>query len=218
MPPIVCIVGASDSGKTTFLEQLIPELVRRGYRIGTIKHDAHGFDMDREGKDTWRHRRAGAQTIAISSPGLVASIRRCDPEMDLDELAGRYFWQEDLVLTEGFKRSQCPKIEVFRAAVEAQPICGAHDNLVALITDDVDQAEVPVFRFADVTRVADFIETRYLKERQEANVLLRLDGKKLPLNNFVRDFVVGAIVGMLSTLRGWKQPQSLDLHIRLGKD
>jgi molybdopterin-guanine dinucleotide biosynthesis protein B len=218
MPPVVCIVGASNSGKTTFLEQLIPELVRRGYRIGTIKHDAHGFDMDREGKDTWRHRRAGAQTIAISSPSLVASIHRCDTEMDLDELVGRYFWQEHLVLTEGFKRSQRPKIEVFRAAIEAQPICGPHDNLVALVSDDVDQAEVPVFHFADVSQVADFIETRYLKERQEANVLLRLDGKKLPLNNFVRDFVVGAIVGMLSTLRGWKKPQALDLHIRLGKD
>jgi molybdopterin-guanine dinucleotide biosynthesis protein B len=218
MPPVVCIVGASDSGKTTFLEKLIPELVRRGYRIGTIKHDAHGFEMDREGKDTWRHRKAGAQTIAISSPNQVAGIRRTDMEMDLDELIGRYFWQEDLVLTEGFKRSQRPKIEVFRSAIEAQPICVHEDNLIALVSDDVKEAAVPVFRFAEVSKVADFIETRYLKERREPDVLLRLDGKKLPLNAFVRDFVVGTILGMLSTLRGWKKPQTIEIHIRLEKD
>ena len=90
MPPIVCIVGASNSGNTTFLEKLIPELVRRGYRIGTIKHDAHGFEMDREGKDTWRHRQAGAQTIAIVSPNQTATIRRTDAELDLEEAVGRF--------------------------------------------------------------------------------------------------------------------------------
>jgi molybdopterin-guanine dinucleotide biosynthesis adapter protein len=218
MPPVVCIVGASDSGKTTFLENLIPELVRRGHRIGTVKHDTHGFEMDREGKDTWRHRKAGAQTIAISSPNQVACIRGTDTEIDLDEMVGRYFWEEDLVLTEGFKRSQRPKIEVFRSAIEDRPICAPEDNLIALVSDDVKEAAVPVFRFADVSKVADFIETRYLKPRREPDVLLRLDGKKLPLNAFVRDFVVGTILGMLSTLRGWKKPQTIDLHIRLEKD
>jgi molybdopterin-guanine dinucleotide biosynthesis protein B len=215
MPPIVCIVGASDSGKTTFLEKLIPELVRRGYRIGTVKHDAHGFEMDREGKDTWRHRQAGAQTIAIASPNQTAAIRRTDAEMDLEELVGRFFFQEDLVLTEGYKRSHRPKIEVFRKAVESQPICGSDDNLLGMVSDDLDEAAVPVFRFADVAGVADLIEARFLKERQPSAVLLRLDGKKLPLNAFVRDFVVGTVVGMLSTLRGWKKPRSIDLHIDL---
>jgi molybdopterin-guanine dinucleotide biosynthesis adapter protein len=215
MPPIVCIVGASDSGKTTFLEKLLPELVRRGYRVGTVKHDAHGFEMDREGKDTWRHRQAGAQTIAIASPDQTATIRRTDVEMDLEELVGRFFFQEDLVLTEGYKRSHRPKIEVFRKVVEPHPICGSDDNLLAMVSDDLDEAAVPVFRFADVAGVADLIEARFLKERQPSTVLLRLDGKKLPLNAFVRDFVVATVVGMLSSLRGWKKPRSIDLHIDL---
>lgn len=106
MIPIVCFVGASNVGKTTFLERLIPELERRGYRVGIVKHDAHSFEIDREGKDTWRLRRAGANTVAISSPEKVAVIRRTDEEMDLQVMAGRLFWSEDLLLTEGFKRSR----------------------------------------------------------------------------------------------------------------
>ena len=163
MLPIICMVGASNSGKTTYLEKLIPELRRRGYQVGTLKHDVHGFEMDREGKDTWRHRRAGAQTIGIASPMTVATIRETTEEMSLGLIAGRYFWQEDILLTEGFKRSHYPKIEVFRSAIEAQPICGLQDNLVAVVTDDAVQVDVPVFSFSDVAGLADLIENRYLK-------------------------------------------------------
>jgi molybdopterin-guanine dinucleotide biosynthesis adapter protein len=215
MPPIVCIVGASDSGKTTFLERLIPELVRRGYRIGTIKHDAHSFEMDREGKDTWRHRKAGAQTIAITSPTQTATIQETDAEMELEEAVGRFFWREDLVLTEGYKRSQRPKIEVFRKAVEPQPICGPPDNLIALVSDDLREASVPVFAVSNVVGVADFIENRYLKDRRPSNILVKLDGHKLPIKDFVKDFIVGTIMGMLSSLRGWKKPRTIDIHIEL---
>lgn len=215
MLPILCMVGASNSGKTTHLEKLIPELSRRGHRIGTVKHDVHGFEMDREGKDTWRHRKAGASTVAISSPTQVATISQLDGEMGLDELAGRYFWSEDLLLTEGFKRSRFPKIEVFRKVIEAAPICRPEDNLVALVTDDPVELDVPVFRFDQVEALADFIEKRYLTDRKAHQATVLLDGRKLPLNDFVRDFLVGGIHGMLSTLRGWKDPDKIDIQIRL---
>lgn len=218
MLPIICFVGASDSGKTTFLEKLIPELGRRGYRVGTVKHDAHGFEMDREGKDTWRHRKAGAQTIAISSPNQVATIRRVESEMDLAELASRYFWQEDLLLAEGFKRSRFPKIEIFRSAVEPAPICTAAENLIALVTDDPVSAGVPAFGFDQVLKVADFIEERYLKERKKPSILIQMDGRQVPLNDFVRDFLIGGIKGMLSSLKGWKAPKNIDIHIRSEED
>ncbi len=218
MLPIICIVGASDSGKTTFLEKLIPELGRRGYRVGTVKHDVHGFEMDREGKDTWRHRKAGARTIAISSPDQVASIRRTDREFTLEEVAGRYFWQEDILIAEGFKRSRFPKIEIFRSEIESKPICaGEGDNLIALVTDDDVDASVPVFRFADVARVADLIEERYLKGRKRPRILIRADGKQVPLNDFVQDFVIGGILGMLSTLRGFGKPGHLEILVRTGE-
>src|SRR5512143_812522 len=87
MPPIVCIVGASDSGKTTFLEKLIPELVRRGHRVGTVKHDVHGFELDTPGKDTWRHARAGSRAVVISGPGKVAVLLTVEGEASLDQVA-----------------------------------------------------------------------------------------------------------------------------------
>ena len=215
MLPIVCMVGASNSGKTTHLEKLIPELRRRGYRVGTVKHDAHGFELDREGKDTWRHRKAGAQTIGIASPAAVATIRETAAEMPLGMVAGRYFWEEDILLAEGFKRSHYPKIEVFRSAVEPHPICGPHDNLVALVTDDPVASDVPVFRFDDVSGLADLIESRYLKDRKKPRLTVFIDGKQLPMKDFVEDFVMGGIIGMISNLRGWENPRKLDIQIRL---
>lgn len=218
MLPIICVVGASDSGKTTYIEKLIPELTRRGYRVGTIKHDVHGFEMDREGKDTWRHRRAGAQTIAISSPSQVATIRGTGSEIELEELVGRYFWLEDVIVAEGFKRSHYPKIEIFRTAVEPAPICGLGDNLIAVVTDDQADPGVPVFRFSQVEAVADLVEDRYLKPRRRHRVMIQLDGKTFPVNDFVKDFVGSTVQGMLSSLRGWKQPGMIEIRIRLEDD
>ncbi len=214
MLPIVCIVGASNSGKTTFLEKLIPELSRRGYRVGTVKHDVHGFEMDHEGKDTWKHRKAGASVVTISSPAQIASIRQTTEEMGLAELVGRYYWTEDILLTEGYKKSSFPKIEIFRKSVEAQPICGDKDNLIAMVTDDEVQTSVASFPFRDVSGVADLIEKRYLKDRKKHQITVRLDGKQVPMNDFVRDFLVGGIRGMLSSLRGWGEPKSIDVQIR----
>ncbi len=214
MLPIVCIVGASNSGKTTFLEKLIPELSRRGYRVGTVKHDVHGFEMDHEGKDTWKHRKAGASVVTISSPAQIASIRQTTEEMGLAELVGRYYWTEDILLTEGYKKSSFPKIEIFRKSVEAQPICGDKDNLIAMVTDDEVQTGVASFPFRDVSGVADLIEKRYLKDRKKHQITVRLDGKQVPMNDFVRDFLVGGIRGMLSSLRGWGEPKSIDVQIR----
>lgn len=218
MLPIINIVGVSNSGKTTFLEQLIPDLRRRGYRVGTLKHVAHGFEMDREGKDTWRHRNAGAQTIAIASPTMLGAIREMDPEMPVEEIAGRYFWTEDILLVEGYKLSHFPKIEVYRSAVAAKPLCTAKDNLFAMVTEDVVDLDIPLFRFDEVSRVADLIEERYLKSRKEPRIVVFLDGRQLPMKDFVKDFVIGGTVGMLSSLRGWKVPRKIDIQIRLDDD
>ena len=217
MLPIICIVGASDSGKTTFLEKLIPELVARGYRVGAIKHDAHGFEMDHEGKDTWKLRRAGAAVVSISSPNLFASIRRTDGEMSLEEIGARFFWTEDVLIAEGFKRAPFPKIEIFRSVVEPKPICGTGDNLIAVVSDD--EVDTPVrFSFADWRGVADLVENRYLKGRKKRKMLVQLDGKQLPMKDFVEDFVLGGIKGMLSSLRGWEKPGTISIQIRLGEN
>jgi len=218
MLPIISFVGASNSGKTTFLEKLIPELAARGYRVGVIKHDAHGFEIDREGKDTWRLKRAGATAVAISSSKQFASIRLTDGELSLEEIAARYFWTEDILITEGFKRARFPKIEVFRSAVEPKPICGPGDNLIALVCDEEVDVQVQKFSFSDWRGVADFIEGRYLKDRKTRKMLVQLDGRQLPMKDFVEDFVAGGIKGMLASLRGWEKPRTISIQIRLGDD
>jgi molybdopterin-guanine dinucleotide biosynthesis protein MobB len=160
--PCVSIVGKSDSGKTTLLEKLVPALRAKGYRVGTIKHDTHGFDIDHPGKDTWRHKQAGACTVAISSPAKVAVIKDVDSEQELDSLASKYFQDVDIILTEGYKRGTKPKIEIFRKAVHSEPLSKAGDNLVALVSDTPLDLGVPRFELDDIQGLADLVEREFL--------------------------------------------------------
>ena len=91
MAHVICIVGKKKSGKTTFMEQLIPQLQALGISVGAVKHDAHSFDIDREGKDSWRLKQAGAETVVVSSPERIAMIKSVDHELTLDEMAGSFF-------------------------------------------------------------------------------------------------------------------------------
>lgn len=162
--PILSIVGKSNVGKTTLLEKLIPELKRRGYRIATIKHDAHSFQLDQPGKDTYRHAAAGADVVAISSPAQFAIIQKVEREQTLDEVAAR-ITGVDLILTEGYKRERKPKIEVSRRAVSSELLC-TKEELLAVVTDQQFSLDVPQFGLDDVTGLADCIET-YLKMRRQ---------------------------------------------------
>ena len=169
MVPIVSIVGKSNSGKTTLLEKLIPILKRKGYRVATIKHDIHGFEMDREGKDTYRHFHCGADAILISSPRKIALIKRVEQEAPLDELAERFYPDMDLILTEGFKSLDKPKIEVFRSEAHEKPLCTAADNRVALASDVPVDADCPRFDINDAEAISDFIEERFLNPKQSGS-------------------------------------------------
>jgi len=161
-PPCISIVGKSNAGKTTFLEKLIPELKQRGYRVGTIKHDVHGFEVDREGKDSWRHKQAGAATVAISAPRKVAVIRDVVVEKTLHSLLVEYFQDRDIVLTEGYKKEGMPKVEIYRHTVHAKPLCRKGDNLVAIVSDTPLDLGVPHFELDDIGGVADLLEKRFL--------------------------------------------------------
>jgi len=163
-PPIVSIVGKSDAGKTSLLEMLVPELKARGYHVGTIKHDVHGFDIDHEGKDSWRHKQAGARTVVISSPKKVSVIRNVDTEETLDGLASKYFQDVDIILTEGYKREDKPKIEIFRSQVHDKPLCTEDDHLVALVSDIPLDLGVPRFELNDIEGLAELLVERFLKK------------------------------------------------------
>ena len=167
-PPVVSIVAKSGTGKTTLLEKLIGELKRRGYRVGAVKHDAHKFDIDREGKDSWRLTQAGADTMLITSPDKVALVKqnRDGREPPLLEAIAAYCGDLDIVLTEGFKKSSMPKIEVHRRERSERLLCRdeEHDSQLIAVASDTDlQLDVPVYDINDTVGLCDFIEQRFLK-------------------------------------------------------
>ncbi len=112
-PPVICIVGKNKTEKTQLMEALIKELKSRGLRVGALKHHKHGdFDIDIEGKDTWKYAKAGADTLAISSSVKFASIKKVEKEMGIDEMLDTYFSDVDIVLADGFALSDKPRIIV----------------------------------------------------------------------------------------------------------
>ncbi len=156
--PVIALVGRSKSGKTTLMEKLIPELKQRGYRVGTVKHHAHPkFEIDYEGKDSWRHAQAGSDHVVIAAPDKIASIRRLEQEMTVEEIVNT-MTDVDIVVTEGYWRSTLPKVEVLRAACSSELLSNP-DEILGLVTDiEGDHYEVPHFTLNDVAGLADFIE------------------------------------------------------------
>lgn len=153
------VSGFSGSGKTTLLERLLPVLIGRGLSVSVVKHAHHGFDIDQPGKDSFRHRMAGAQEVLVSSQArwaLMAELRGAS-ELNLEQMLSKIS-PCDLVLIEGFKREPIPKIEVHRAANGKEWIYPSDPNVVALATDaSPPDVELPRFGLGEYDRIADFI-------------------------------------------------------------
>ncbi|KAF0219061.1 MAG: molybdopterin-guanine dinucleotide biosynthesis MobA-MobB fusion [Geobacteraceae bacterium] len=163
---VVSFVAKSGTGKTTLLEKVIVELKSRGYRVGAIKHDAHRFDIDHPGKDSYRITAAGADTMVISSPEKLAVVKKHAASPPVEQLVATYCADVDIVLTEGFKKSGLPKIEVHRRERSATLLCRGeeHDSsLIAVASDEPLDLDVPVFDINDATGIADFIERQFLR-------------------------------------------------------
>ena len=160
MPAVVSLIGKANSGKTTLLERLIPALITRGVRVGTIKHH-HGTDfiMDYPGKDTWRHKQAGASVVALSSPSGVGLVRDTDHDLSLEELVEAYFQDVDLVLTEGYKGGAALKVELFRAEAHREPLANRDESWLAMVSDQPLECGIPLFHPDQVTELADFLLT-----------------------------------------------------------
>jgi molybdopterin-guanine dinucleotide biosynthesis protein B len=162
MIPIISIVGRSKSGKTTLIERLIPEFIERGYRVATIKHHGKDFQIDHEGKDSRRHKQAGAQTVVISSPQKVALIEDAFQDLPLDDLATRFIRGADIIIAEGFKRDKHPKIEVFRKGIHPHPLAPELDNVIAVVSDAPLTLDIPCLNLNDINGIADIIEARII--------------------------------------------------------
>lgn len=161
IPPIISISGKSNAGKTTFIVKLISELTQKGYRIGSAKHTHHDIDLDRKGKDSWRHKQAGARATLVITDQQIAMVKD-DSRTDIEKMRA-YLQNMDLILAEGFKRQPLPKIEIFRTdGPHDHPLFLDHPDLIALVTDADITPSVPVFGLEDIESVSAFIQDRFL--------------------------------------------------------
>ena len=213
MVPIVCVAGKTGAGKTHAIEMLVAELKNRGYRVATIKHSAHGFDLDQPAKDSWRHAQAGSDAVVISSPQKFALIRKVDHDSSLAELSRFIGSDFDIILAEGFKQDKAPKIEVHRKEQGTDLIC-EREELLAVVTDEQLEQNIPQYAPDDALGLVDLIEKRYLNKEEKEVVSLFVNGEPVPLNDFVRGLFSNILFGMISSLKRIPQAISIDISVR----
>ncbi len=164
MPPVLALIGKPNCGKTTLIEKLIPALAEKGVRVGTIKHHHGEIQMDTPGKDTWRHKQAGAQVVLLSSPVGIGLIQDTAGDTPVEDLVSRYFQEVDLVIAEGYKWSTLPKIEVFRSTVYDEPMQEPGKTLVAMVSDVEIRQDLPWFKYDDIGSLVEFILEKIINQ------------------------------------------------------
>lgn len=168
--PIVCFVGRSNSGKTTFIERVIPELVRAGYKVATVKHAGHGFDLDTEGKDSWRHKRAGASSVVVLSKGSMALFADVSDELKVEEVRDKFLdGTYDLIIAEGWKHEGYPKIVIVRDQFGEVPVLS--EGVLAVVSNQRVPLDVPVFGLDDVSAVATLIMKQFPRRARSEHEL-----------------------------------------------
>lgn len=169
-PEVISIVGKTNSGKTTLIEKIVTELKKRGYRVGVIKHDVHKFEFDHEGKDTWRINRAGADTVVIASGKKMGMVKKLEHERNIDEIVGELMQDMDIVITEGYKKQDKPKIEV---TADGKLLCGENDNLIGVYFRENDKPQnkywdsglnIACYAMGDEEKIVDKIEEEIKKD------------------------------------------------------
>ena len=160
MNKVIGVAGFKNAGKTTLVEKLVAELTRRGRRVSTVKHAHHSFDIDHEGRDSFRHRKAGASEVAVVSRHRWAIIHEMGQETEpsLEDILAKLA-PCDLVIVEGYKRDTHDKIEVRNLALDHPKLAGDDPTIVAIATTGpIAGAPVPVFDRDDVSALVSFIE------------------------------------------------------------
>ncbi len=168
MIPMISVIGYSDSGKTTLIEKLVPALKKMGFRVGAIKHSVHQSRFDVKGKDSWRFYEAGADAVVVSSADNIAVFKRKEENSgekysELPELM-TYFNDMDIVIAEGYKKGNHPKIEVYRSGDNA-PICEKDGRVFVLVSDLPVKTDIPVYGADEVEKLAELIKDRFLNNR-----------------------------------------------------
>ncbi|MFC2070728.1 molybdopterin-guanine dinucleotide biosynthesis protein B [Chloroflexota bacterium] len=211
MPAIVSIVGNSNSGKTTLVEKLVRELKARGYRIATVKHTPQEATFDEPGKDSWRHLQAGSETTVVGSQDRIMLIKPVTSASILDEVIQLLGEDFDIILVEGFKQSDTPKIEVHRK--ETGPLIKDLKNLIAIATNEPLETETRQFSLDDTKGLAYFIEDGYIKP-QEDRLSLYVNDEPVSLSVFPKDIITNILLGMANSLKGVGKVTSIKAFLK----
>lgn len=214
MIPVISFIGRHNSGKTTILEKVIRGLKEKGYKIAVIKHHKGDFELDIEGKDTWRLGQAGSDVVVISSPEKTAVIRKSRHELTLDQVKEMVSEGMDIVISEGYKFDNKPKIEVFRSEVSDKILTDEKD-LVALVADRKFDIDVPQFSFDDADAIVEFIIEKYLKNNSAADVSLTVNGIPLEMKPFIQEMFINTISGLVAALHGTEDAREIRVTVRL---
>ena len=162
-PPVLCFVGRKNSGKTTLMEKVIAGLRAAGHRVAAVKHDAHRFEIDHPGKDSFRFTAAGVDITVISSREKTAVVLHHREEIPLESILARFVEGVDIILAEGYKASRFPKIEVHRKATGEPLIDPPPPGLIAVATDERVDTAVPQLDIHDSERLVELIQEKYLR-------------------------------------------------------
>lgn len=213
MHSIISIVGKSGSGKTILLESLIVKLKQRGYKVAIVKHSHHPDDLDTVDKDTWRFTQAGSAISAINSLDNLAIYRRIEHYFDPQEISNFILWDYDLILTEGFKGRNYPKIEVHRKE-QGEGLLTDPRQLLAVVTDEPLEVDVPQFSRDEMPKIADLIENTLLVQHKEDDVDLLINGAYIPISLSLKDLLTRTLIAMIPIPKDNGEVKSLHISLR----
>lgn len=213
MLPIISFVGKSNSGKTTLLKSVIANLKGRGYRVGVIKHSTEDVEFDTVNKDSWKFTQAGSAVSAIVSSNRLAVFKNLEHDPEPAELVRFVCPDCDLVLTEGFKQSHNYKIEVHRRE-QGDGLLSPAEQLLAVVTDEVLNTDVPQFTRDEPGKIADLIEQRVLAQPPGDDLDLVVDDIPVPLKTPAQNLLARSLLALVSGVRGFKELTSLRITLR----
>jgi molybdopterin-guanine dinucleotide biosynthesis protein B len=217
---LVAVVGSSNSGKTTAVEALIKGLTKRGYTLASAKHIPDpNFTIDIEGKDTWRHVKAGASTVLSVAPNEISSIKKVDTtNYSLEQVIAEFPDEVDIIILEGFKglvgqNASVPKLVTAKTVNEITAALERYKNILAFVTSIPDgkvETEIPfIDALQEPEKLVDLVNNKVAvlvekKRKREEKITIQLDEKFLPLGDFVQAIIRNAVLAMVSSLKGVK--------------